>query len=1086
MTIHGSEIAAAKDRALTANTAQSVRNQLMTLESSRAHVRTRWIWELLQNARDAGANRDGELDVKVALDQNRVVFSHNGSPFTIDQIMHLIYHGSTKVEDELTIGQYGSGFLATHLLSPEIDISGVLEDGRTFSFQLEREIGSPEELTESMNAAVIAFEASLSDAEASGTAATVFSYPLDGDAIDVAQAGIEALRECAPFIVVFNREFLGIQIDFFGDVTLFRKSGTIPLAENGFEMIEVAETSNRTDRSVSYLAAHGEKTSIAIPVADLDGVRTCMPIVNVPRLFLGFPLIGTENFSFPVVINSFHFRPTPERDGVFLYLAEDEANRENEAVLEEACQLLIRLVQYAGAHRMRECYRLANIPDVESHRRLGESELRHLLVDTLLGEIQQTPMVVTASGEVLPPNQSSIAFADTPDGVLEVWHLLVDAQNEDDYAPKREEATGWCDAVKSWSVLTDRDGPSFSGVYDGRKLALWVAGERKVSTLESRLRPGVSAICWLDRLVSFLYRNFPVAIRELHIVPDQNGSLHNLPDLHRDMEISTELKDVCDAMEWPVRDNLRDIRIESLAGESGAGDWDNEHVVTELLVRLHERSRNNPDEMFKEASTGLFSWLAHHRWFDTLRGFPAFAARSSDDDEAVIVHLPQDDHGPDQPFGPINTWPEDLIPYSDLFPFERILDQHFFDALPNPEIWTTLVSNGLVRTEVLVSRKRKISKFYPDHPVSEGGGHTTQEEVAVTDIWSRAEIMDRVRDSQARARLFWRFLLEWLAHREDGTLEPQSGQCECGETHRYYPTLWLQPVRENDWIRMSNPDGRALVSAKSLAVLLRGSDWEPAAINDNPAADKLLRAIGTSRYDLVFEFLASDDEERTALDDALTNILDSTGGDIGQLEHGMQFMKDLQDNPDLPNELAELRMRKRQMDGIRRLGGHVEDLVRQCLEHEGFDVCRTGTGSDFRIEYNDIIRLELAKSDSKWLVEVKATQGSDVRMSGIQAAKAVEQGDGFLLCVVPVEVDLPDLELDMVRASMKFVQNIGPRVHAICNDLDRLEGLRQGIVVDDNSGFQLELDNGNPRVRVAEDIWETHGFVLSELLNRLQ
>ena len=1086
MTIQGNEIAAAKDRALTANTAQSVRNQLMTLESSRAHVRTRWIWELLQNARDAGANLDGELDVKVALDQNRVAFSHNGSPFTIDQIMHLIYHGSTKVEDELTIGQYGSGFLATHLLSPEIDISGVLEDGRTFNFRLKREIGSPEELTESMNAAVIAFEASLSDAETSGTVATEFSYPLDDAAIEVAQAGIEALCECAPFIVVFNREFSGIQIDFFGDVTLFRKSGTTRLAGNGLEMIEVTETSNRPDRSLSYLAAHGEKTSIAIPIADMDGVRMCLPTVNVPRLFLGFPLIGTENFSFPVVVNSFHFRPTPERDGVFLYQAENEANHENEAVLEEACQLLIRLAQYAASYRMRACYRLANITDVESHRWLGEGELRHLLVDTLLEEIRQTPMVVTTSGEVLPPNQSSIAFADTPDAVLELWHLLMDAQGEDDYSPRREEAAGWCDAVKSWSVLTDRDGPSFSGVYDGRKLASWVAGQRNVSTLESTLRPGISAICWLDSLVGFLYRNFPAAIRELDIVPDQNGSLHNLPDLHRDMEISTELKDICDAMEWPVRDNLRDIRIESLAGESGAGDWENEYVVTELLGRLHERARNNPDEMFREASTSLFSWLAQHHRFNTLRGFPAFAARSSDDDGAVIVHLPQDNHGPDQPFGPIKTWPEDLIPYSDLFPFERILDQRFFDALPNLEIWTTLVSKSLVRTEVLVSRKTEISKFYPDHPVGEEGGHTTDEAVSVTDIWSRAEIMDRVRDSQARARLFWQFLLEWLAPREDGTLEPHSAQCECGETHRYYPTLWLEPVRENTWVRMSSTDVRARVSAQSLAALLRDSDWEPASINDNPAADKLLRALGISRYDLVFEFLASDDEERTALDDALTNILDSTGGDIGQLEHGMQFMKDLQDNPDLPNELAELRMRKRQMEGIRRLGGHVEDLVRQSLEHEGFDVCRTGTGSDFRIEYNDIVRLELAKSDSKWLVEVKATQGNDVRMSGIQAAKAVEQGDGFLLCVVPVEVELPDLELDMVRDSMKFVQNIGPRVHAICNDLDQLEGLRQDIVVDDDSGFQLEVDNGNPRVRVAEEIWETDGFALSELLDRLQ
>ena len=308
MTIQGNEIAAAKDRALTSNTAQNVRNQLMSLESNRAHVRTRWIWELLQNARDAGTDLDGELEIYVKLDANRVVFSHNGSPFTIDQIMHLIYHGSTKVEDEAAIGQYGSGFLTTHLLSPEIDISGALEDGRTFNFRLKREFGSPEALTESMNGAVTAFEASLSDAAPSGTVATEFAYPLDDGAIEVAQAGIQALRECAPFIVVFNREFSGIRMEYLGEVAMFRKSGLTPLMEIGLELTEVIETSNSTETVHSYLAAHGEKTSIAIPCADMNGARVCLPMGNVPRLFLGFPLIGTENFSFPRGCQQFPFR----------------------------------------------------------------------------------------------------------------------------------------------------------------------------------------------------------------------------------------------------------------------------------------------------------------------------------------------------------------------------------------------------------------------------------------------------------------------------------------------------------------------------------------------------------------------------------------------------------------------------------------------------------------------------------------------------------------------------------------------------------------------------------------------------------
>ena len=107
---------------LTENTAQSVLNNLKALMSNQAHARTRWVWELLQNARDAGADV-----VSVKHDEDKVVFRHDGASFTTKEIGHLIYHGSTKAENPETIGQYGSGFLTTHLLSPEIRVSGRLE-----------------------------------------------------------------------------------------------------------------------------------------------------------------------------------------------------------------------------------------------------------------------------------------------------------------------------------------------------------------------------------------------------------------------------------------------------------------------------------------------------------------------------------------------------------------------------------------------------------------------------------------------------------------------------------------------------------------------------------------------------------------------------------------------------------------------------------------------------------------------------------------------------------------------------------------------------------------------------------------------
>ena len=139
-----------RTRVLTDNTAQGVLNHLKALESNRAHVLTRWVWELLQNARDASIGSDTELVASVEQNEGELIFQHNGADFKIDEIAHLIYHGSTKVENPVAIGQYGSGFLATHLLSPEIEVSGLIENGRRFEFPLKREIGSVTELSQSM------------------------------------------------------------------------------------------------------------------------------------------------------------------------------------------------------------------------------------------------------------------------------------------------------------------------------------------------------------------------------------------------------------------------------------------------------------------------------------------------------------------------------------------------------------------------------------------------------------------------------------------------------------------------------------------------------------------------------------------------------------------------------------------------------------------------------------------------------------------------------------------------------------------------------------------------------------------------
>ena len=68
-----------------------------------------------------------------------------------------------------------------------------------------------------------------------------------------------------------------------------------------------------------------------------------------PRLYCDFPMIGTEDFYFPIVINSFYFNPLTERDGIWLKRDDDKEVQENREILLEALELYKDLITNISA-----------------------------------------------------------------------------------------------------------------------------------------------------------------------------------------------------------------------------------------------------------------------------------------------------------------------------------------------------------------------------------------------------------------------------------------------------------------------------------------------------------------------------------------------------------------------------------------------------------------------------------------------------------------------------------------------------------------------------------------------------------------
>jgi hypothetical protein len=188
----------------------------------------RWVWELIQNAKDVSI--DGKVSVLVDVDLDgtnpHVTFKHNGATFSPENIRFLIEQVSSKdrTNDEegrpTTTGKFGTGFLTTHLLSERVTIRGVTEGSgftrRKFKLALDRSGSSLEAITNAVKAA----KDSLADLDDqleykgydSSKFNTAFRYDLpDKTGKDVARAGLADLGICLPYTLAFVPEVESVE-----------------------------------------------------------------------------------------------------------------------------------------------------------------------------------------------------------------------------------------------------------------------------------------------------------------------------------------------------------------------------------------------------------------------------------------------------------------------------------------------------------------------------------------------------------------------------------------------------------------------------------------------------------------------------------------------------------------------------------------------------------------------------------------------------------------------------------------------------------------------------------------------------------
>jgi hypothetical protein len=608
--------------------ADKIIKRLHDLEKTVENNQGRWAWELLQNAKDSIAEDDKRtVSIQIELDKNSVTFRHNGTHFTSQDVIGLIDQISSKEVEEgqetKKTGRFGTGFLTTHLLSRVIKIKGIIgsADGsfHKFEFLLDRRgkttaqlipriINSWKEFDESIEKISLNYDKSRFN--------TSFCYQLDTEEQKrVAQIGVEEFSRLIPFVLAFIPKIGRVEIidNVAREKTLYEKNKEL---RDNF-IVYVSKTKNGEQEDILILYSSNGRVSIATEVEKCEKGYSVKGVRDIPKLFCDFPLIGTENFHFPVIINSFFFNPQTERDGIWLKGIDDTEVIENQKLLESAVGLYRDLVSRIAQENFFNLYNIGETKtpstddryfDEKWYQESIQEPIREFIYNALIVELEDEASGKRAIKDLWFPKTS---FSETVRD--KVWQFVFDlAPNA---VCKKDHLHNWCGvAWRDWKTV------------DYQELVNGVVRKENICNLSQVLRRDEnSTFEWLNSLGTFLLEddNNLLLIHKNPITPNQNGQFKRTIGLYIDAIQDDELVYVLELLgeDWKdillhnkmnyIRDYIqekekRDIAVkitETLNRELKNPSYDKNENFVKAISLLSEWFENNPDqgrELFSE------------------------------------------------------------------------------------------------------------------------------------------------------------------------------------------------------------------------------------------------------------------------------------------------------------------------------------------------------------------------------------------------------------------------------------------------------------------------------------------------------
>ena len=319
----------------------------------------RALWELVQNARDTSS----EARIKVELNDTNIIFSHHGKPFDYTSFRALVKQDSSKDRNGADqVGQYGTGFMTTHAFNRLVYVSGpfVVKTGeetikgyvQVKDFELDRTLvdtaEGPKKMKEQLEKVKQLWKGEL--LQEINDDATSFRYDLTPSQVRNVSDQLSSAIHLMPFVLVINSRIKEVEIcnHYTKEHFTLRKSeqqSIITLEKKGWHVVteKVLLINHATEEDSAPFTCKSLQSDNGDVVVIPPFPNFCGLPVDIPSLFLWFPLLGTERFGVNFIFHSKRFYPVEKRNNIMLPGStpiKQENGNKNSVVLKEITEVL--------------------------------------------------------------------------------------------------------------------------------------------------------------------------------------------------------------------------------------------------------------------------------------------------------------------------------------------------------------------------------------------------------------------------------------------------------------------------------------------------------------------------------------------------------------------------------------------------------------------------------------------------------------------------------------------------------------------------------------------------------------------------